>query len=495
MPMRGINEYIDEVQPDFDEVLKHQFNYTNTDRYIPNSRKILRQWFYAKQKLINHFNGELIYNAGKFSFPLDAESRMKKLKDFIKVVQHQYEEYDLGQFIKYFSAEFFETQKTNKPYKMTVEIKGIGLRYISIEPGTKIIKAFKYFIEDRAILDVLQIKASMLIQEDKIHGNLYFSVHPLDFLSISENTNNWRSCHALDGDYCAGNLSYMCDETTIVCYLCGDDKKELPHFGHVKWNSKKWRMLLFTSRDETVLFAGRHYPFFNKEIMDKIKHIWTTLYTTPIAYSKWHNDVIEDFHYKDEENLLHAYEDFGIENPHLVINHYLVDPRKVIKDQSSLHYNDLLESSVYDPYYAFNYWNPYDSHGTLFVGSDPYCPYCGQNMLYSSDSLCCDECRNAFETNSQYIGECEGCGHDVVEDEDWTRDYAGHLYCQDCKEALLTWCPSCYEWYPNDIMINTENAFGYKAIIDGQEVEKVCPQCLIKLKNLQEEGLEEDSNG
>lgn len=85
----------------------------------------------------------------------------------------------------------------------------------------------------------------MLIQEDKVTGILCLSIHPLDYLSLSENTYNWRSCHALDGEYRAGNLSYMMDNTTVVCYLKGEDEAELPHFpAEVKWNSKKWRMLL-----------------------------------------------------------------------------------------------------------------------------------------------------------------------------------------------------------------------------------------------------------
>lgn len=494
--MRGIDEYINEVKPDFDEVLKHQFNYTASSRYTPNSEKTLRQWFNAKARFIKHFNGKLIYDAGKYSFPLDDESRLKKLKEFIKTIQHQYEEYDLGQFIKTFANEFFTTQKTNKQYSMTVEVKGVGLRGIKIEAGTKIIKAFKYFIEDKAILDVLQIKASMLVQEDKIHGHLYLSVHPLDYLSASENTNNWRSCHALDGDYCAGNLSYMCDETTVICYLCGEDQKELPHFGSVKWNSKKWRMLLFVSNDEDVLFAGRHYPFFNKAIMDKIKEVWMSLFMTPTSYSKWHDDIVETFNYKDLEES-RSFSETSISNPHIIINQYLIDPTHIIKDQSSLHYNDLLESSVYEPYYSFNnYWSPYNSRSFLFVGSDPYCPYCGDRRLYSSEHLCCDCCKDKFETNSTYVGECEGCGCDIFEEEDWTQDYKGHLYCQNCKESLLTWCPVCYNWYPNDLMVDLTKKFNKTVIINHQEEDKVCYKCLSKYDDIiQEKLIEEDSNG
>ena len=73
-------------------------------------------------------------------------------------------------------------------------------------------------------------------------------MHPLDYLSLSENTYNWRSCHSLDGEYRAGNLSYMMDKSTVICYLKSNDDVILSNFGpEVKWNSKKWRVLLYFS--------------------------------------------------------------------------------------------------------------------------------------------------------------------------------------------------------------------------------------------------------
>ena len=42
-----------------------------------------------------------------------------------------------------------------------------------------------------------------------MEGYLYLSIHPLDYLSISETNHGWRSCHALDGEYRNGNLSYL----------------------------------------------------------------------------------------------------------------------------------------------------------------------------------------------------------------------------------------------------------------------------------------------
>ena len=89
-------------------------------------------------------------------------------------------------------------------------------------------------------------------------GDFCISIHPLDFLTSSVNTYNWRSCHALDGEYRAGNLSYMVDKSTIICYLKGANNAKLPMFpDDVPWNSKKWRVLIYVSDYWDLLFAGR----------------------------------------------------------------------------------------------------------------------------------------------------------------------------------------------------------------------------------------------
>ena len=111
-------------------------------------------------------------------------------------------------------------------------------------------------------------------------------MHPLDFLSLSENNSNWRSCHALDGDYRAGNLNYMADDVTIVAYIkssSGDEKlREFPK--SVPWNNKKWRALLFINED--VCYLGRQYPFAAAGVEDLLEKVLHELKLAP-EDSQW----------------------------------------------------------------------------------------------------------------------------------------------------------------------------------------------------------------
>ena len=146
-------------------------------------------------------------------------------------------------------------------------------------------ESLKKIFSDAGMLIMTHCEDQQIIQENTITGTLCFSVHPLDFLSSSENTHNWRSCHSLDGEYRGGNLSYMVDDCTFMCYLRSDGyDHQLPNFPHeVKWNSKKWRVLLYLSNDRTMLMAGRQYPFSSSTGMDRvIKEVFI-----PERYALW----------------------------------------------------------------------------------------------------------------------------------------------------------------------------------------------------------------
>lgn len=200
--------------------------------------------------------GEPILNLGKVSFPLDEETKSCKFSMFMDYISNffPYTE-ELMDFLHFVGSLEFYSNKLTADYIYGTKV---------IKKGTKVIRSFKHFIQDTDLLETIQNKASELIQLDKLEGELCFSVHPLDFLSLSENQSRWRSCHALDGEYRAGNLSYMCDTSTLICYIKSENGDvKLPNFPEsVPWNNKKWRCLFFldNTQNTNVMFAGRPYP-------------------------------------------------------------------------------------------------------------------------------------------------------------------------------------------------------------------------------------------
>ena len=96
-----------------------------------------------------------------------------------------------------------------------------------------------------------------------IKCNLVFSIHPLDFMTMSDNACNWRSCMAWKdgGSYSSGTIEMLNSNDTIITYLESDK----PFI----WNdytipNKSWRCLLYVHKD--ILCLGKSYPYYHKEL-------------------------------------------------------------------------------------------------------------------------------------------------------------------------------------------------------------------------------------
>lgn len=372
-----------ELTQKVNEVLRY-----SQDNYDIDATNIIKEWYEAKEYVIkNIFDGKYIINLGQVSVELDEESKQKKLDHFLEHIENNYNYPGLYTLIFSNKDDFFRNILSEDFYFNSVHVPS----------GMKMTKAFKFFVHDPDDLYDIQTEASRIIQEDRIKGELCFSVHPLDFLSLSENTYKWRSCHALNGDFRAGNLSYMLDGSTIICYIKGEDNVKLPRFPRsVPWNNKKWRMLLFVSNDRTMVFAGRQYPFFSMPMLDKIRSEYLhycqeyPIYT----WSQWHD---RQFNFSDfDKNGESGVDDFYFP-PYIPVNRNLYKLKDTIIDRSKLHFNDLLYSSVYKPYYMFNYYTGESNPPHFFIGSQVHCPCCGERYITNSEYMVCNHCASPNE--------------------------------------------------------------------------------------------------
>lgn len=202
------------------------------------------------------------------------------------------EDYEyLWNFLSNISAKQFFNKYLEKDYEAYLDEYD---EWLKIQKGTRITKAFKFFHLQEEDLKELQSEASRILQLDCVTGRLCLSVHPLDYLSASENISNWRSCHSLDGCYRAGNLSYMTDNSTIIVYLRSETQVQLPNFPEgLLWNNKKWRMFLHFDADKNIVFTTQQYPFNLEDIFDYItKLINMVIRPTEYCFTKFDDDFI-----------------------------------------------------------------------------------------------------------------------------------------------------------------------------------------------------------
>ena len=324
-----------------------------------------------------------------------------------------------------------------------------------IPKGMKLVKAFKYFEEDKHLLEDIQNYASRIIQEDKITGTLCFSVHPLDFLSLSENTYNWRSCHALDGEYRGGNLSYMTDCSTFICYLKGASNQKLPHFpDDVLWNSKKWRVLLFMENKKRGLMAGRQYPFTTINGLNEVSNAMKKAFNY-YTYD-WVDAVITEYKNKFNDELFELYDNY------IPIQGKIYKMSDIITDNpGSLQYDDLLYSTCYTPFYALTQGNCYFSDNDpphWYIGGEVDCLCCGKSQIENSEYMRCFDCELQYgDSDDDNIAYCACCDSRIfVEDAEEVGD-DGALVCPACADTQCKRCEACGNLYfNNEITYNRE---------------------------------------
>lgn len=298
-----------------------------------------------------------------------------------------------------------------------------------------------------------------------VQYTLVLSVNPLDMLLVSEHTaGGWRSCHALDGEFRAGTLSYMLDGVTAVAYAYRSaDTHEntglvLPR--------KVWRQMVYFDLDGMSALLSRQYPGNDLRLEKETRRLAAKLLTAyHDAPQKWLFRTLHEYCSADTDTA------------------YLNDCR--LGKSSNWHYKDNPTSWVRLP----DGRPPAVDAGT----AEMLCPQCGdarysndedieterQHLLCadcSGDPVCadcgircssdhaptgpdgCDYCQSCFEDRFVY---CDRCS-DVVEESDAFRvgeDY----YCVDCYEALFVDCCVCGNVIRkgNETRDNNDDAYCY----------------------------------
>ena len=277
----------------------------------------------------------------------------------------------------------------------------------------------------------------------------------MDFLSLSENTYNWRSCHALDGEYRGGNLSYMTDCSTFICYLKGASNQKLPHFpDDVLWNSKKWRVLLFMENKKRGLMAGRQYPFTTINGLNEVSNAMKKAFNY-YTYD-WVDAVITEYKNKFNDELFELYDNY------IPIQGKIYKMSDIITDNpGSLQYDDLLCSTCYTPFYALTQGNCYFSDNDpphWYIGGETDCLCCGKSQIENSEYMRCFDCELQYgDSDDDNIAYCACCDSRIfVEDAEEVGD-DGALVCPACADTQCKRCEACGNLYfNNEITYNRE---------------------------------------
>lgn len=282
-----------------------------------------------------------------------------------------------------------------------------GGKNFKVAPGTKITRVLGRLAKAYNLNgweEVRQAQADALTVK-KTKGTLCLSIHPMDYMTMSDNLENWDSCMNWmnDGGYRGGTVEMMNSPCVVVAYL-----KHPTHKLEDCWNSKVWRELYIVT--PTTIANVKAYPFLNS---------WLTKYIL-----NWLRELAETSGvgvYEDSIKCLSA-EGYSDDSEWFHENKININ---FITDTM---YNDC---GRVDQYYYLKK-DIYDVNKTINYSGTRSCMICGEPYDFSDESnLLCEDC--------EYISsfQCSECG-DWVCKEDAYEDDDGNYYCSECWHDIFT---------------------------------------------------------
>lgn len=201
-------------------------------------------------------------------------------------------------------------------------------KIIQIKPGMKIMRILGKIAEayNLAGFEDFRIKISQAFNKRKLTGKVCLSIHPLDYMTLSDNSNGWESCMnwRSQGCYRMGTVEMMNSPCVLVAYLKSETENIYFADEYSHWNSKKWRNLIIVTPE--VISTIKGYPYqdenLDNSIVEWVKELalknlnWNyekSTRVTPNNYDFYFDDIMgNEKHIKFTSNFM--YNDFGNSN-------------------------------------------------------------------------------------------------------------------------------------------------------------------------------------
>ena len=112
---------------------------------------------------------------------------------------------------------------------------------------------------DMKTFEDFRIWHSQKLNQKALNGTLCLSIHPLDFMTMSDNECDWTSCMSWqeEGCYRSGTVECMNSPLVLVAYLKSENGDM--HIPGGSWNNKKWRSLFIVH--DKVITNVKGYPY------------------------------------------------------------------------------------------------------------------------------------------------------------------------------------------------------------------------------------------
>lgn len=281
---------------------------------------------------------------------------------------------------------------------------------------------------DLPYFEDFRIKHSQALNQKKLKGRLTLSIHPLDYMTMSDNECDWSSCMSWkeDGCYRQGTVEMMNSPMVLVAYLESVNSPMTVRTSDGKveyWNSKKWRELFIVNND--IICEVKSYPYRNKYITGEVLN-WLKELDNKVRSENLVNQMIrevEDTEYEDYwSEKYHAFDTYN--SP--AGSEYVIEHQITVSPTTTLMYNDFSTGHLgYFPRYVEE-------------RSETKIEFC-----YSGNSECmiCGTAGEKFTWDSEGDTICLDCSGytrcDICDDSIYDGDFYrvdGNILCESCYE-------------------------------------------------------------
>ena len=295
-------------------------------------------------------------------------------------------------------------------------------KVIAAYPGSKVSKVLKKFAEafDLPCYEEFRITHSQILNNKELTGELTLSIHPMDYMTMSDNNCGWDSCMKWTnyGEYRQGTIEMMNSKSVIVAYL-NADSTFYPFWndGEFTWSNKKWRQLFIC--DKNFITGVKGYPYYNADLTNKVLDILKRLAAENLGWNHYTDKAVE-------------YDDCADIKCEELTN----KSKGTYLSFDTCHmYNDFCKG-----HFAYLNKDIPDRVDFTFSG-ESMCIWCGETGYGSvyDNAVICEDCGDA----GYY---CAECGEFIGRYSDDVNYIGDDCYCNSCyHEYYNDKCDYCYE--------------------------------------------------
>ena len=427
---------------------------------------ILREWNKSKQTLFNIF-GEKLMLEKEIQVEDGDNKKIREINNYLNSTNPGTDFINSVRKLFTFNGTYFED--TYATYNLTqakqlftnrvakeFSYRNKDNKVIKVPEGAKVMRVLQKIAKEFDLPDfeIFRNHISRITEIRKSKIKFTLSIHPLDYMTMSDNANGWESCMNWTqgpGSYRAGTIEMMNSPVVVVAYIT--TKPYYPANTSIEWTSKSWRELIIVHPN--TICSVKSYPYYN------------------IAFDKalvnWLADLVEEktewrYNRKKPQESLESCSDIKAwQDKEDKDNHFLLD------FETNEMYNDFGNT---DNYGIFSINPPDNKYHTFTINYSGLmtCMCCGESNYYSDDTeaVICEDCEPSIY--------CYCCGERVNANDAIEVD--GEWVCEDCYNDLHR-CMCCEDaHFEDDLTLMFVGHIENQTINIDYDEHYICSECL-----------------